>query len=63
MTWAKAILVGALLSSESNRGLVNSGIIQAQDTGLDTVKLFYGDRILSSLKSWTPRVKLDRCEV
>lgn len=51
MTWTKAILVGALLSSENNRGLVNSGKIQAQDTRLDTVKLFYMDRILSSLKS------------
>lgn len=51
MTWTKAILVGALLSSENNGGLVNSGKIQAQDTRLDTVKLFYMDRILSSLKS------------
>lgn len=51
MIWTKAILVGALLSSENNRGLVNSGKIQAQDTRLDTVKLFYMDRILSSLKS------------
>lgn len=51
MTWTKAILVGALLSSETDRGLVNSGKIQAQDTRLDTVKLFYMDRILSSLKS------------
>lgn len=51
MTWTKAILVWALLSTESNRGLVNSGKIQAQDTRLDTVKLFYMNRILSSLKS------------
>lgn len=51
MTWTKAILVWALLSTESNRGLVKSGKIQAQDTRLDTVKLFYMNRILSSLKS------------